>query len=289
MKTTTAVNNTTTKRNNKYKLTPTDELYEQFANSRVRDEEGTVVSYDIEMRNELAERNLKLIPFVIERFFRKVPQLATIREDLMQEGYLGLLDALPKFEPDMGFKFSTYSTYWIRQQIGHTLLNMTNGGAHIPTSIKVLLIKLQKEAKKMNLSFDDYLLGKEAFDLVASLPDGGVSADSTRRKLENVLAASQASHTASLDGPLTFGTDFKAFGPDTEKAFVDLIADETQDNNETSPDKVTVVSAVKEAVETLLSTKEKNVLFLRYGITNKPFSKALATTTFEKRKAIQQK
>lgn len=272
---------TTATNNKKYKQTPIDELYEQFANSRVKDDTGTIVSYNIEMRNELAERNLKLIPFVIERFFRRVPQLATIREDLMQEGYLGLLDALPKFEPGLGFKFSTYSTYWIRQQIGHTLLNMTNGGAHIPTSIKVLLIKLQKEAKKMNVSFDDYLLGKEAFDLVASLPDGGVSPDSTRRKLENVLAASQAGHTASLDVPLSFGSDFKAFGPDTEKAFVDLIPDESQDNNETSPDKVTVVQAVKEAVETLLSTKEKNVLFLRYGIATKPFG---MTKTAGKRK-----
>lgn len=269
---------------NNYKQTPTDKLFEQFASSRVKDENGNVVSYNVEMRNELAERNLKLVPFVIERFFRKVPQLFSIKEDLVQEGYLGLLDALPKFEPKMGFKFSTYSTYWIRQQIGHTLVNMSNGGAHIPTSIKVLLIKLQKEAKKMKLSFDDYLLGKEAFDLVASLPDGGVSPDSTRRKLENVLGASQAAHTVSLDVPVSFFGRERQANTEGERTFVDLIPDETQENNETSPDKVTVVQAVREAIETLLSTKEKNVLFLRYGVVDKPFAVTPPTTTKKTRK-----
>lgn len=283
-----------TKPNQKYKDIPTDDLYEQFANSRVKDKEtGVVLSYNVEMRNELAERNLKLVPFVIERFFKKVPQLASIREDLMQEGYVGLLDALPRFEPDLGFRFSTYSTYWVRQQIGHTLLGMTNGGAHIPTSIKVLLIKLQKEAKKMNKSFDDYLFGKEAFDLVASLPDGGVGPDSTRRKLENVLAASRAGQTVQLDAPMNYsggwGHDEFSVGRRfnhnvKEKSLGDTLQDNTQESNEIEPDRFTVVRVVKEAVEKLLSTKERNVLFLRYGIVNKPFEKPSEPTTITTKK-----
>ena len=116
----------------------------EFAGTRVFDERGKVVSFDLVLRNKIVERNLKLVSFVVDRFYKQVPDIKTVRPDLIQQGCLGLMEAIPKFEPTKGFKFSTYAIFWIRQHIRKFLLT-DKATCRIPNNVRVLYNKILRE------------------------------------------------------------------------------------------------------------------------------------------------
>jgi RNA polymerase sigma factor (sigma-70 family) len=130
-------------------------LYKQFASSRVFEEikeenKKIIKSFDINLRNKLVQMNLKLVPYVVDKFFNKLPEISSIREDLINEGNIGLIESIPKFEPDMGFKFSTYGIYYIKQKI-YNFLDDNSKTPTIPTHIKTKMSKILEQNPKMSI------------------------------------------------------------------------------------------------------------------------------------------
>ena len=91
-------------------------------------------------RKELVERNLRLVVHVAKKYRAATPGLPF--EDLVQEGNLGLIHAATKFDPELGYRFSTYATYWIRQSITRALMNKGRAirlPAHVSENVRKLL------------------------------------------------------------------------------------------------------------------------------------------------------
>lgn len=97
---------------------------------------------DISSRDQLVASNLRLVVSIAKRYMRQGLDL----EDLIQEGNLGLIQAVRKFDPSMGNKFSTYATWWIRQGITRALSNKGRA-IRLPVHVHEALFKLRRAAK----------------------------------------------------------------------------------------------------------------------------------------------
>lgn len=97
---------------------------------------------DIASRDQLVAGNLRLVVSIAKRYTRQGLEL----EDLIQEGNLGLMQAVRKFDPTMGNKFSTYATWWIRQGITRALSNKGRT-IRLPVHVHEQLFKLRRAAK----------------------------------------------------------------------------------------------------------------------------------------------
>jgi len=137
---------------------------------------------DIKARNQMIESNLRLVVKITRKYYnRGLPLL-----DLINEGNLGLMHAVEKYEPERGFRFSTYATWWIRQSIERAIMNQTRTirlPVHVIKELSTYLAaakKMTKElgrepsaeevAKYLDLPLHEV---KEAFYLI----DDAVSAD----------------------------------------------------------------------------------------------------------------
>jgi RNA polymerase primary sigma factor len=163
-------------------------------------------------------------------------------EDLVQEGMLGLIRAVEKFDYRKGFKFSTYGTLWIRQAIQRGLQN-SGRTIRLPVHVAQRQVKVRKVEGELNLK-----LGREPTDeeiaLVAELP------------IEQVAEVRELSMgLASLDQPI---------GDDGEMALGDLLNSDAPEPDEVVADRWRD-NQVAELVGQL-PTMEQNVLRLRYGL-----------------------
>lgn len=95
---------------------------------------------DKQAANRLIEANLRLVVCVARRYMNRGLSLA----DLIEEGNLGLIHAVKKFDPDVGSRFSTYSTWWIRQSIERAIMNQAR-----MIRLPIHLVKKQKQFQKL--------------------------------------------------------------------------------------------------------------------------------------------
>jgi RNA polymerase primary sigma factor len=194
---------------------------------------------DLEAKERMINSNLRLVVAQARRYQgHGLPM-----EDLVQEGMLGLIRAVEKFDWRRGFKFSTYGTLWIRQAIQRGLQNHGRT-IRVPVHVAQRQVKVRKIESELNTK-----LGREPTDeeiaAVAELPLDEVS---ELRELSRGLA--------SLDQPVS---------EDGETALGDLLASERPEPIEE------VASADREqrinAVVGRLPEEERNVIQLRFGLT----------------------
>ncbi len=193
-------------------------------------------------RNELIKANLRLVVSIAKRYINRGLQFL----DLIQEGNIGLMKAVEKFEYRRGFKFSTYATWWIRQAITRAIADQART-IRVPVHMIEALNKLTRISHKLTQE-----LGREPSpeEIAESL---GVGLEKVRKMLK------VAREPISLDTPI---------GEDEESYLEDLIEDPKVISPPEAVSHLDLSGQARKVLATL-SSREEKILKMRFGIDEK--------------------
>lgn len=207
----------------------------------------------IKIRNEIILHNQPLVTHVINKYFSKNIRSKSTMQDLIQEGCFGLAEAIKRFKPDKGFKFSTYAAWWIRQAVNEALRENES-----PIIIPPHIINLQNKyitiAQEKGISFE------EAVEI-----DYKSGVLSEKMMFSAIAAINGNKNLYSIDTPSLKeeknGKKVKNFDSDKNASI--------QYDAEGDIDKQIMVKIMKNALKNL-GTKKRNALLLRFGIIENP-------------------
>lgn len=193
---------------------------------------------DQDAKNQLCEANLRLVANIAKRYVgHGMPYL-----DLIQEGNIGLMKAVDKFDYTLGYKFSTYATWWIRQAITRSIADQSRV-IRVPVHMVDNIYKLNRAQKKFL-----QIYGREA-----TMEELAEELDMPKDKIKQIMKAAQG--TISMNTPV---------GEEEDTTLGDFIPDD-----ELTPDERAIEAGMREEVSKVLDSltdREKQVITLRFGL-----------------------